>query len=381
MLLLGEAPQAALRATLNAFARYASLALRSADVYRRVGDKEEQLAAVVHGMPNPVIVVDQDARFVMVNGSAAELFELAGAFEVGHPVAGRLGNPALEAMLRPGSDFSQQLELALGRGEPRVYHAAVRQVASLGGRPLGRVLVLDDVTTEAETDQMKADFVAVIGHELRTPTTVIKGYLHTLINRGDALDNETRQLALGSIDANADRLIRLIEDLLFVSSIDSNRATLHVEEIDLGELVDTYRGDRVSVRRPRRELQLSVDRAKVDQVLHHLVENALKYSQADVRIEVANRGDEVHVAASTAGRASTRATCPASSTASSSWTARPPGRTAAPASVSTSAVASSRPTVGASGARAGSAWGARSRSCCPATCPRRVTPSRRPHSP
>jgi len=296
VLLLGEAPQAALRATLNAFARHVSLALRSADVHRRVGDKEEQLAAVVHGMPNPVIVVDQNARFVIVNGAAAELFELSGAFEVGHPVAGRLGNPALEAMLQPDSDFSQQLELALGRGEPRVYHAAVRQVASLGGRPLGRVLVLDDVTTEAETDQMKADFVAVIGHELRTPTTVIKGYLHTLINRGDVLDTETRDLALGSIDTNVDRLIRLIEDLLFVSSIDANNAKLHVEEIDLGELVDTYRGDRVSVRRPRRELQLSVDRAKVDQVLHHLVENALKYSQGDVRIDVANRGDEVHVA-------------------------------------------------------------------------------------
>jgi signal transduction histidine kinase len=296
VLLLGEAPQTAVRATLNAFARHASLALRSADVYRRVGDKEEQLAAVVHGMPNPVIVVDQDGRFVMVNGAAAELFELAGAFDVGHPVAGRLGNPALEAMLRPGTDFSQQLELALGRGEPRVYHAAVRQVASLGGRPLGRVLVLDDVTTEAETNQIKADFVAVIGHELRTPTTIMKGYLHTLIHRGDALDAATRQLALASIDANADRLIRLIEDLLLVSSMDSSQAKLHVEEIDLGELVDTYRGDRVGVRRPRRELQLSVDRAKVDQVLHHLVENALKYSQGDVRIEVANRGDEVHVA-------------------------------------------------------------------------------------
>ena len=71
---------------------------------------------------------------------------------------------------------------------------------------------------------------------------------------------------------------------------------MHVEEVDLGELVDTYKGERVSVRRPRRELQLTADPAKVDQVLHHLVENALKYSKGDVRIEVANRGDEVHVA-------------------------------------------------------------------------------------
>src|SRR5207245_9217144 len=132
--LFGEPPQAPFRATLNAFPRHVSLALRSADVHRRVGDKEEQLAAVVHGMPNPVIVVDQNARFVIVNGAAAELFELSGAFEVGHPVAGRLGNAALEAMLQPDSDFSQQLELALGRGEPRVYPAGVRQVGPLAGR-------------------------------------------------------------------------------------------------------------------------------------------------------------------------------------------------------------------------------------------------------
>jgi signal transduction histidine kinase len=295
VLLLGEAPNAALRGTLSAFAHHASLALRSADVHQRVGDKEQQLAAIVHGMPNPVIVVDSDARFVMINGAASELFELAGAFEVGQPSAGRLANAALEAMLKPTSDFSQQLEVALGRGERRVYHAAVRQVTSSGGRPLGRVLVLDDVTTEAETHQVKADFVAVIGHELRTPTTVIKGYLHTLINRGDALEERMRQQALSAIDSNVDRLVRLIEDLLFVSSVDSSRAKLHIEEIDLGELVDAFKSDRVGVRRPRRNLQLQLDRAKIDQVVHHLVENALKYSDGDVRIEVADRGDDVHV--------------------------------------------------------------------------------------
>ena len=296
VLLLGEPPDAALRGTLSAFAHHASLALRSADVHQRVGDKEEQLAAVVHGMPNPVIVVDHDARFVMINGAASELFELAGAFEVGHPIAGRLGNAALEAMLGPGADFSQQLEVALGRGAPRVYHATVRQMTSSAGRPLGRVLVLDDMTTEAETHQVKADFVAVIGHELRTPTTVIKGYLHTLINRGDVLEERTRQQALAAIDSNVDRLVRLIEDLLFVSSVESSRTALHLEDVDLGELVDAFKSDRVGVRRPRRNLHLQLDRAKIDQVVHHLVENALKYSDGDVRIEVADRGDDVHVA-------------------------------------------------------------------------------------
>jgi signal transduction histidine kinase len=295
VLLLEDAPNAALRGTLSAFAHHVSLAVRSADVHRRVGDKEEQLAAVVHAMPDPVLVVDDRGRFAMINGAASELFELAGAFEVGHPVAGRLGNAALEALLQPDADFANRLELALGRSTPRVYRAIVRQVASSDGRPLGRVLVLDDVTTEAETHQVKADFVAVIGHELRTPTTVIKGYLHTLINRGDALEPATRQQALAAIDANVDRLVRLIEDLLFMSSVESSGATLHIEEVDLGELVDACRSERVNVRRPRRNLGVHLDRAKVDRVLHHLVENALKYSDGEVRIEVADRGDEVHV--------------------------------------------------------------------------------------
>jgi signal transduction histidine kinase len=295
VLLFGETPTAIVRATLTAFAHHTSLALRSADVHQRVGDKEEQLAAVVHGMPDPVIVVDQQSRFVMINGAAAELFELAGAFEVGQPVVGKLGNAALEAMLGPEADFSQRVELVLGRPEPRVYQATVRKVASPGGRALGRVLVLDDVTTQAETQRAKADFVAVIGHELRTPTTVIKGYVHTLANRGDALDDSTRKVAIDAIDTNVERLSRLIEDLLFVSAVESRQASLHIEEVDLAELVDSLKSDRIGVRRPRRDLVLPVDRAKVDQVLHHLLENALKYSQGDVRIDVADRGDEVYV--------------------------------------------------------------------------------------
>jgi signal transduction histidine kinase len=96
------------------------------------------------------------------------------------------------------------------------------------------------------------------------------------------------------MDANADRLIHLIEDLLFVSSVESSPA-LHFEDVDLGELVDGYRSERVGVRRPRRDLRLPIDRAKVDQILHHLVENALKYSEGDVRIDVADRGEDIHV--------------------------------------------------------------------------------------
>src|SRR5438477_7213183 len=157
VLLLGEAPDDALRAMLTSFATHVALALRSAQLYRRVGDKEEQLTSVVHCMANPVLVVDDAARFVLINGAAAELFSLASAFEIGQPVAGKLGHPVLEDLLT-ADDQGRTVEVAVGESEPRVYKASARRVMSSGGRVLGRVLVLDDITKERETDQVKSDF-------------------------------------------------------------------------------------------------------------------------------------------------------------------------------------------------------------------------------
>ena len=295
VLLLGESPDAALRAMLTSFATHVALALRSAQLYRRVGDKEEQLTSVVHCMANPVLVVDDAARFVLINGAAAELFSIAAAFELGQPVAGKLGHPLLEEMLIDHNHGSTT-EVVIGEVEPRVYKASARPVLSSGGRVLGRVLVLDDITKERETDQVKSDFVAVIGHELRTPLTVMKGYLRTLVHRGEMLDPHVRELALKAIESNADRLQRLIEDVLFVSAVETGRTTLHLEDTDLGALVDGVVQDRVKIKRPRKDLTLSIDTAKVQQVLNHLLDNALKYSDGEVVVEIQDRGEEVEVA-------------------------------------------------------------------------------------
>src|SRR5947209_16735802 len=246
-------------------------------------------------MANPVLVVDEAARFVLINGAAAELFSIAAAFELDQPVAGKLGNPVIEEMIIAQGQGSTT-EVVLGEVEPRVYKASARRVMSSGGRALGRVLVLDDITKERETDQVKSDVVAVIGHELRTPLTVMKGYLRTLVHRGETLDSHVRELALKAVESNADRLQRLIEDVLFVSAVETGRPNLHLEDVDLGALVDSALQERVKVRRPRKDLTVSIDTAKVQQVLHHLVDNALKYSDGEVVVEIQDQGDELEVA-------------------------------------------------------------------------------------
>ncbi|MDQ1437970.1 MAG: two-component system, OmpR family, phosphate regulon sensor histidine kinase PhoR [Acidimicrobiaceae bacterium] len=300
---LAEPPDPGRAQLLASFARNVALSLRAASLCRRIEDHEEQLASMVHAMANPVVVVDETGRVSEVNGAAAELFRLSTAFEIGHPVTGKLGHAGLERMLGPsGVDSASEVVLpGPNDGEPRVYRATARRMRAADGRALGRVLVLDDLTVERQADAIKADFVAVIGHELRTPLTVMKGYMHTLAKRFDTLSEEKRGQAIGAVQANLVRLERLIEDLLFISSVEQRRCKIDLESHDVAALL-AERGDtRVTVRTPARPVEMLVDQPKFQQVVHHLLDNALKYSEGPVIVELADKGDEIEVSVTDSG--------------------------------------------------------------------------------
>lgn len=303
VLFLAEPPDPARSQLLSSFARNVSLSVRAASLYRRIEDHEEQLASMVHAMANPVVVVDEAGKILELNGASCELFRLSAAFEVGQQVAGKLGHAGLEAMLGPGgADRAEEVVLPSAiDGEPRVYRATVRRMRSTDGRALGRVLVLDDLTTEREADAIKADFVAVIGHELRTPLTVMKGYVHTLVKRYDTLSEEKRAQALGAVQQNLVRLERLIEDLLFISSVEQRRCKVDLESKDIAALLAERADERVTVRGPRRPVEMLVDESKLNQVVHHLLDNALKYSEGQVVLELTDKGDEVEVSVTDSG--------------------------------------------------------------------------------
>jgi two-component system phosphate regulon sensor histidine kinase PhoR len=303
VLLLGEMPDQVGQGLLWAFANQVATVLRSSDLAQRLRDHEQRLSSIVHSMPTPVVVVDDHNRFVLVNGAAAELFHLPEAFAVGQPVLGRLGHETLESML--AEDGDAQVEVLLGNPPDRLYLAQTRRIRAIGGRDLGRVLVLLDVTKERETDKIKNDFVSVIGHELRTPLTVMKGYVKMLAKKGGDIDDQSRTTALGALTNNTERLERLIQDLLFVSSIESRTPALDIEAVDVGKVLDELargagagagsEGTRLRVERPRMAIPVQLDRAKFDQVLNHLLDNALKYTENEVVLSVVDKGEEVEV--------------------------------------------------------------------------------------
>lgn len=299
VLLLPRPPGPAEQAMLSSWAGHAAVCLLASSLAREVGDQERRLSSLAHSLAQPVVVVDVEGRLVEVNGAAADAFHLASGFEQGQPVEGRLGHPALEEMLTSGREASA--EVVVSTGEPRIYRASVRRMRADDGRVTGRVLVLDDLTGQRQMDALKADFVAVIGHELRTPITVVKGYLQTLVRRGASLSEERRAQALTAVVSNVARLERLIEDLLFMSAIEERSAAMDVQTHDLCALLRAEAGPRVVVHAPAGPLEVHVDEARLARVLHHLLGNALELSEGEVVVELVEQGDVVEVAVSDSG--------------------------------------------------------------------------------
>jgi signal transduction histidine kinase len=147
-----------------------------------------------------------------------------------------------------------------------------------------------------EADRLKDEFVALISHDLRTPLTSIMGYLELTLEDEDVTEQQRRYLQV--VDRNAERLLRLVNDLLFVARLEAGELDLHPTELDLAEMVRQS----VSEAEPRAAaggLSLSCeaqsvppvtgDKGRIFQLLDNLVSNAIKFTPAggDVRVSVA----------------------------------------------------------------------------------------------
>ncbi|MGI8708444.1 MAG: ATP-binding protein [Actinomycetota bacterium] len=285
---------------LRAYAQQCASAVGAAELYSVIERKESELASIIQAVPNPIVLVDARALIVAINPAAEQLFQVSAMFSAGANVVGGLGHDDVEMLLT--AEGEMQSEVVAGN-PPLVYKVRVTDVR-VPGAPMGRVLIMDDVTSEREIAQTHRDFVAMIGHELRTPLTIIKGFARTLLKRVETASPEDQREALSTIDTKAAHLERLIEDLLYISKIESREATLRVEPVDVATLVSAVSADTIQDF-PEREIVLDVadklswpcDETKVGLVLRHLIENALKYSEnpTPVTVRVSREEDELRV--------------------------------------------------------------------------------------
>ncbi|HYP23958.1 MAG TPA: ATP-binding protein, partial [Actinomycetota bacterium] len=285
---------------LRAFGQQAASAVSSGELYAEVNGKESELSAIIQTVPHPIVLADAHGRIIAINPAAEAVFGISTMFCAGVPVHGNLGNEDVERLISGTGGAHAEIELG---SPPRTYKASVNDVEVPGG-PMGRVLIMDDVTAEREMIQKQRDFVAMIGHELRTPLTLVKGFARTLIRKvdKDRLTPEDAREGLATIDAKAAQLERLIEDLLYVSKIETREATLKVDTTEVSELlkrvaqevITDHPGRRISVEAAS-SVKWPCDETKVALVLRHLLENALKYSDEDVVVRASEDGTDLTV--------------------------------------------------------------------------------------
>jgi two-component system phosphate regulon sensor histidine kinase PhoR len=263
---------------------------------------------LVENLPDPVLVIEGDPdepaarRIIFANAAAKALLPIR---LEGVRLVTALRNPeVLEAVDEALLGANGKALMEMGGAQERVWTAQTRP---LGQGANGRLalLTLRDETDVRRAERMRADFLANASHELRTPLASLSGFIETL--RGHAKDDpEARDRFLGIMQAQAERMARLIADLLSLSRIELNEHIAPEGKVDLAlaatDVIDALvplireKGLNVETLYPDRGLaDVAGDRDQILQVIQNLIENAVKYSGPGgaLRIEVrAPAGDE-----------------------------------------------------------------------------------------
>lgn len=168
----------------------------------------------------------------------------------------------------------------------------------------------DHVNRLVEVDRMKSEFVATVSHELRTPLTSVLGAAATL-KRNKKLDESAREEFLNMIERQGNRLVRLVEDILFASKIEAGESPLQIERVDVAAVVAEAAtdlqarpgGERIAIDLPETPLNAYADIGAVQQVLLNLVENAFKYggSAGKITVKGVDAGEHIEISVSDEG--------------------------------------------------------------------------------
>jgi PAS domain S-box-containing protein len=251
--------------------------------------------AALEYVDDGVFLVDEAGIVRLWNPTAAVSLRRSAADAVGRPVAELLGDwQSLESRIplatepQPGASRAQTLPVEVQGEERWLSISAVRF-------PGGTVYAFRDVTDERAVEQMKSDFVSTVSHELRTPLAAIYGAAMTLRRHDIAIEEPQQDRLLEVISNEADRLARIVNDILWASRLESGRMSIAIERCDaaaiLVEVADALRARlseaiELAVSTPRALPPVAADPDKLRQILVNLLDNAVKYSPDGGRIEL-----------------------------------------------------------------------------------------------
>jgi two-component system phosphate regulon sensor histidine kinase PhoR len=261
---------------------------------RRYAKRKKRLARVIRefrestaAMPDGTIVLDSDLRIAWFNEAAIRLLGLEGNRDIGQPVTSLLRAPAFERFMRT-ADFTRPVE--------------VDSPVDLGGRlsvrivPYGHgqyLMLIRDVTRLQRLENMRRDFVANASHELRSPLTVLGGYLENMTD-DDQIPDVWHE-PLEEMRTQCGRMTTLVNDLLELSRLETDApADIDERPVDITALVERVRGEALKQAEGERSVDVEADAAvglagvenELYSAISNLVFNAVRYTDSGGRIAI-----------------------------------------------------------------------------------------------
>jgi two-component system, OmpR family, phosphate regulon sensor histidine kinase PhoR len=245
----------------------------------------------VDALPDAALLLDSRRRVLKANRAYSDTL---GPIPSGAHIELYLRQPqvldAIEEAAR--EQKAAERELLLLSPQERIFLVRISPLDDLQGF----LITLHDTTRARLTDRMRVDFVANASHELRTPLATLIGFIETL-QTGAAEDEPVRNKFLGIMDSEAQRMVRLIDDLLSLSRIELDKYVRPATPLKLRPVIDDVQGSLLMrLKDDERALVIDVpadlpdvvaDRDQIIQVLHNLISNAIKYGRSGTAIVIA----------------------------------------------------------------------------------------------
>lgn len=271
--------------------------------------ERRKLSSVLSYMTDGVIATDRKGRVILINEPAVEMLDVSRETVLSQPIVTLLGLSDMytfEDMIEEEKD-SLILDYST-KTKPYILRANLSVIQKETGFVNGLITVLHDITEQEKINVERREFVANVSHELRTPLTTMRSYLEALAD-GAWQDETIAPRFLEVTRTETERMIRLVNDLLQLSKMDSTDYKLSKEWVNFvdffHQIIDRFamtKEQNVTFKRglPKHSILVEIDEDKITQVLYNIISNAIKYSPEGGQITFSIKEEEDKVIVSVA---------------------------------------------------------------------------------
>ena len=295
---------------LEALANELVLTLDSYRLLQEVLEERERFGRIFAGSQEGICLVDDDGVVRAWNPALESITGYSSREVIGQDWTDVItirdaDQKRVDGLYLASAPHEEEFEVITRDGPARWISVLSGPVAEGGGR----VVIVRDVSTKHEVEKAKTDFLSTISHELRTPLTTIKGSLQILERGAAQMTPELADQMVGVTMRGAERLERLVMNLLIVSQIEAGTIPLFLGEVSLQEIVEERRGvvlrDHLNTETiaPEADIYVRADRERTSQIVENLLENALKFGgpSGKITIEMSRANGVGHLSVSDQG--------------------------------------------------------------------------------